>query len=149
MKKILFFVLCLILSLSVMSCNQAEIMETTSSTTTDDNDPYTFETVSAAKSAIKKDPSFYENNQIAVKGTILKRDNGIILSDYRGNGKGGAMFRVEALRSPNITIVMFDKKIEALLEDADYVKISGTVKISDTEIYLDICKYEMIESIYD
>lgn len=36
-----------------------------------------------------------------------------------------------------------------LLEDGDYVKISGTVTISDKEIYLDACEYEMIDSIYD
>lgn len=39
--------------------------------------------------------------------------------------------------------------MSVLLEDGDYVKITGTVKISETEIYLDICEYEMIDSIYD
>ena len=148
MKRILSILLCIVFCLGLSACNRADTDPTEETTaTTDDNDPNTFETVAKAKAAIKKEPSRYENNRITVKGSVLKRDNGIILSDARGDG--GVMFRAEALRSPNITIIMSDEKLVALLESGDYVKITGTVKISDAEIYLDACEYEMIDSIYN
>ena len=148
MKRILSILLCIVFCLGLSACSGADTDPAEGTTaTTDDNDPYTFETVAKAKAAIKKESSRYENNRITVKGSVLKRDNVIIISDARGDG--GAMFRSEALRSPNITIVMADKKMGVLLENGDYVKITGTVKISETEIYLDICEYEMIDSIYD
>ena len=148
MKRILSILLCIVFCLGLSACNRADTDPTEETTaTTDDNDPNTFENVAKAKDAIKKAPSLYENNRITVKGSIVKRDDRIFLSSLRGDG--GAMFRYEAMRSPNIAIVMADNKMGVLLENGDYVKITGTVKISDTEIYLDACEYEMIDSIYD
>lgn len=148
MKKVLSLILCVVLGLSFSACDQTDTSATSVTTVAiDDGDPYTFESVAEAKAAIKKEPLRYENSQITVKGSIVHKENSAILSNLRGSY--GAMFRVEALRAPKITIIMSDKKLVTLLEDGDYVKIIGTVKISHEEIYLDGCEYEMIESIYD
>jgi hypothetical protein len=147
MKKILSLMLCVGLVLCFLACGQADSSSAVQTTVADDGDPYTFETVAKAKAAIKKEPVRYESSRITVKGSIVTRDNGIILSDFRGDG--GLMFIAEALRYPNITIVMSSKKTSALLESGDYVKIIGTVTITETEIYLDDCEYKMIASIYD
>ena len=150
MKKILSILLILVLSMNLFACDKPdtnEISETTA--TTVDNDPYTFGSVVKAKDAIKKDPTLYENKQITVDGTVIWKKESLTLSSYRCVGTFEGMQRYYAYKAPDIMIVMSDKKMNALLEDGDYVKIIGTVKISETEIYLDSCQYEMIESIYD
>ena len=58
-------------------------------------------------------------------------------------------FQQNAKTKPNITIVTPRENMSSLLDDGDYVKIIGMVKISENEIYLDGCNYEMIESVYD
>ena len=147
-KRILSIALCVILSFSLFSCiEQDNNVGETETVNIDDNDPYTFDTVAELKSAIKKNPGEYENKQVTVEGSIVKNDNQVILSDAVGDG--GAMFRADALRSPNITIIITNEKNVTLLDNADYVKIHGTVKISDVEIYLDDCDYEMIKSVYE
>ena len=147
-KRILSIALCAILSFSLFSCGEQDNnVGETETVNIDDNDPYTFDTVADLKSAIKKKPGQYENKQVSVEGSIVIKDNRVILSDAVGDG--GAMFRADALRSPNITIIMINNKTVTLLDDGDYVKIYGTVKISDAEIYLDNCDYEMIKSIYE
>lgn len=149
-KRILSIVLCVILSFSLFSCSEQDKdnkNDETEITYIDDSDPYTFDTVADLKAAIKKNPEQYENKQVSVEGSIVFNDNRVILSDAVGNG--GVTFRVDALRSPNITIIITNDKKVALLDDGDYVKIYGTVKISDVEIYLDNCDYEMIKSIYE
>ena len=69
-----------------------------------------------------------------------------------GTGYIGSHTVVELLKT-NQEVVIVDNlsnsKMCVLLDSGDYVKIIGTVKISETEIYLDSCQYEMIESIYD
>lgn len=150
MKRILSILLCLVFCLGLSACNRADTdpAEETTATTVD-NDPYTFGSVVKAKDAIKKDPALYENKQITVDGTVIWKEGSLTLSNYRCVGAFEGMQRYYAYRAPAITIVMSDKKMNTLLEDGDYVKITGTVKISDTEIYLDACEYEMIDSIYD
>lgn len=143
-KRILSIALCVILSFGLFSCGEHDNDNTTN---IDDNDPYTFDTVAELKSAIKKNPGQYEDKQVSVEGSIVTKENSIILSDAVGDG--GAMFRADALRSPNITIIIANDKKVTLLDNGDYVKICGAVKISDDEIYLDNCDYEMIKSIYD
>ncbi len=149
-KTILSIVLCVVLCFSLFSCGeQGEKPETDTSDTPiiNNNEPYTFDNVADLLTAIKKNLDQYENIQVSVKGSILKEDGYIILAAARGDG--GAKFRADARRSANITITMLNDKITTVLDDGDYVKISGTVKISDTEIYLDNCDYEMIKSIYE
>ena len=139
-KRILCIALCVILIFSFSSCRQTE-------ETADDNDQYTFDTVADLKSAIKKDPSLYEDNKVTVKGSISKMGDGIILTDYSGDG--GVMFQVEAKRHANITVIISEDKKVMLLDSGDYVEIIGTVKISDVDVYLDECDYKIITSIYD
>lgn len=147
-KRILCIALCVILIFSFSSCRKTDNKGTTETTeTVDDNDPYTFNTVADLKSAIKKEPSLYEDNQVTVKGSISKMAGGIILTDAVGDG--GAMFSANARTSPNITIIVPDDKKVTLLDSGDRVEIIGTVKISDVEIYLDACDYKIITSIYD
>ena len=150
MKRVLIIALCVILIFCFVSCelidNEVET-ETETTSVFDDNDPYTFETVADLLTAIKKNFEQYENMQVSVKGSILKKDDCLFLTQLRGDG--GAMFQYEALRSTNITITTLNDKAATVLDNGDYVKIFGTVKISDTEIYLDNCEYEMIKSIYE
>ena len=56
---------------------------------------------------------------------------------------------MEGGKRPKITICMSDDKKAVLLDTGDYVNVTGTVKISESEIYLDDCDYEMIKSIYE
>lgn len=140
-KTILIIVLCVVLCFSLFSCERPE------TDTSDTNDPYTFDSVAGLLIAMKKNLDQYENMQVSVEGSILKKDGYIILTDARGDG--GVAFRADALKSANITITMSNDQKTTILDDGDYVKISGIVKISDTEIYLDNCDYEMIKSIYE
>lgn len=154
MKKYTVILLMIVLSAAVVFCasctnnrGNSNITETMREEQTDDGDPYTFNTVADLKAAIKKNPEQYENKQVSVEGSIVFNDNRVILSDAVGDG--GVQFRLNALKSPNITIIMTSDKKATLLDDGDYVKIYGTVKISAVEIYLDNCDYEMIKSIYE
>lgn len=150
MKKLLSIVLCVVLCFSLFSCKeqgQENKINTPDAQIINNNDPYSFEKVADLLTAIKKNLDQYENMQVSVKGSILKGDDYIILADARGDG--GAKFSADARKSANITITMLNDKITTVLDNGDYVKISGTVKISDTGIYLDNCDYKMIESIYE
>ena len=153
-KRILSIALCVVLSFCLSSCDQISSLVGETDTITnetsapiDDNDPYTFETVAELKAAIKKYPSQYENAQITVKGTTLRKNGSLHL--VNGHFGSGMRYELEMLQSPHITISMSDEKLTTLLENGDYVKIIGIVTISDVEVYLDNCNYEMIESIYE
>ena len=161
-KRVLVIAMCMILIVSLLSCDIMESdLETppsagteTTAGTIDDNDPYTFSSVSELKASIKKDVSMYENQQVTITGTILKSDNNILICETVSFSVNLALmdrYKAEmALKTnPNISIVMLDAKKVTLLETGDHVKIIGTVKISDVEIYLDNCDYEMIKSIYE
>ncbi len=150
MKKIIVgLILCIVLSFSLFSCgnqNKDIVDDKPDTTITDNNDPYTFDNIANLISAVKRDLDKYENMQVSVKGSILKKDDQIMLSDARGDG--GVQYRANAMRSANITVIVSNDKKATILDDGDYIKISGSVKISDTGIYLDNCDYEVIESVY-
>ena len=151
MKRVLILVLCVILILCFVSCELiGDETETETETTSviDDNDPYTFESVADLIIAIKKYPSQYEDKQITVKGLILKNTDGITLRDKLWDGDS-LIDELNGKKSPQITILMSTETKITLLESGDRVKIIGTIKISDVEIYLDNCEYEMIKSIYE
>ena len=150
--------------LSLSACSQPDEPTDTANTdttpvTTDDNDPYTFELVQDLKLAIKKNPEMYENKQITVKGSILKTDGKVIVSDaaplsiddtFNGSTLMAEVeFRKRANANPNIAIVMSKDNTATLLDSGDYVKIIGTVTITNSEVYLGSCTYEMIKSIYE
>lgn len=149
-KRILVVSLSFVLCLGLSSCDsvvESSIEETTASI--NNSNPYILDSVASLKAAIKRNLSMYENKRITITGTIVKRDSSIILSDIAPTKDNGGMFRFDALKMPNITIIFQDDKTTVLLDSGDYVKIFGTVKISNSEIYLDDCEYEIIKSIYD
>ena len=150
MKKILSIVLCIVLCFVLFSCGeQGKKIETDASDipVINNNDPYTFENIADLLTAIKKNLDQYENMQVSVKGFVLEIDEHITLTDVPGDG--GVKHRHDANNSAKITIIMINEKKMTVLDEGDHVRISGTVKISDTEIYLDSCDYEMIKSIYE
>lgn len=150
MKKILSIVLCIVLCFVLFSCGeQGKKIETDASDipVINNNDPYTFENIADLLTAIKKNLDQYENMQVSVKGIVLEIDEYITLTDVPGDG--GVKHRYDANNSAKITIIMINEKEMTVLDEGDHVRISGTVKISDTEIYLDSCDYEMIKSIYE
>ena len=145
-KRILSFSLCVILSFSLFSCvEQDNNIGETETANMDDNDPYTFSTVSELKNAIKKNPKHYNNKDITIQGTIMKVDSDTLLVDFSGSTLG-AMERYEIKKDSSryIAIVIPDDILSAVLETGDYIKLSGTVRISEGEIYLDNCEYTMI-----
>lgn len=152
-KKFFCIAMCMVLVFGLSSCTEfcAEYSKNNEDTETseysDYNVPYTFDSVADLKSAIKKNPKQYENKQVSVEGSIYKTDDGTILTDAIGDG--GVKFRTEATKRPNITIIISDDKILALLDSGDYVELNGTVRISDTGVFLDGCNYKMIKSIYE
>ena len=149
-KTILNIVLCVILCFTLSACGghgQKNETEASNTPIININDPYAFDSIANLLTAIKKNLQQYENIQVSVKGYILEINEQLTLTDV--SGKGGAMNRYYAKKSANIKLFMLDHKTITVLDTGDYVRISGTVKISDTEIYLDSCDYEMIESIYE
>ena len=99
------------------------------------------------KKRTKKNLDQYENMQVSVKGFVLDIDEHITLTDVPGDG--GVKHRYDAKNSAKITLIMMNEKKMTVLDEGDHVRISGTVKISDIEIYLDNCDYEMIQSVYE
>ena len=162
--RILLIIWCIVMCLGLFACSQTdEIADNatndTTPETTDDNDPYTFESVQDLKLAIKKNPEMYENKQVTVKGSILKTEGQVIVSDaaplHVGDTYNGSSlmaereFRQEANAKPNIGIVMSKDNMSTLLDSGDYVKIIGVVTITNFSVYLNNCTYEMIKSIYE
>jgi hypothetical protein len=103
--------------------------------------------------AIKKNPTEYNNKQATLKGTILKEDGKTILLDYHRSttsgvtGSGllfGVRQRAEAKNKPSIEVILSDTIQSYVVESWDYVELTGTVKISDGEIYLDNCQCTII-----
>jgi hypothetical protein len=146
--RMLVIIVSLVLCLCLFSCHADNVEDTAEN---DSNESATShnDDVKNLLSDIKKDPSLYEDKQITVKGWVCKREDVIILADY--NAVDGAMLRyeLEGGKLPRITICMSADKKAVLLDTGDYVNVTGTVKISENEIYLDDCDYEMIKSIYE
>ena len=164
MKKILSIVLCVVLCFSLFSCKeqgQENEINTPDAQIINTDNVHEFDSIANFKSAVKKDAEKYENMQVSVKGVILKNNGKIVIIENKlteeqlaainSGGEFNIRFNKEKIIEQSIHIAVIipnDKKV-AILDDGDYVKISGTVKISDTGIYLDNCDYEMIESIYE
>lgn len=148
MKRLMVLCLVVITVVLLVGCGETNNISNEASVNSlvDDGDPFTFEKVAELKSAIKKQPSQYEDKQVTVKGGIFEIQDYTALSNICGSG---VKFGLEALKQPYIKIVMSEEVKHSLLEEGDYVKIIGTVKITDDEIYLDNCTYEMIETVYE
>lgn len=149
-KRMLIVSLILALCIGLSSCDLLGESSTIEGTTTSIyRDPYVFDSVLNLKATLKNDLSKYENRQITIIGTISKSSDSIILSDVSPTSNAGVQFRYDAKKNPHITIIILDNKKAMLLDSGDYVKIYGTVRVSNSEIYLDNCEYEIIKSIYD
>ena len=164
MKKVLSIVLCVVLCLALFSCGEeSETSEKDASDThiINKDNVHKFDSIANLKSAVKKDAEKYENMQVSVKGSILKNNGKIVIIENQLTEEqltsinSGGEFSIRHSREKIIeqsihmaVIILNDKKV-AILDDGDYVEIYGTVKISNTGIYLDSCDYEMIQSIYE
>lgn len=164
MKKILRIVLCIVLCFVLFSCGeQNKKIETDASDipVINKDNVHKFDSIANFKSAVKKDAEKYENMQVSVKGSILKNNGKIViienqlteeqLTSINSGGEFSIRHSREKIIEQSIHMVVIipnDKKV-AILDDGDYVEIYGTVKISNTGIYLDSCDYEMIQSVYE
>lgn len=105
--------------------------------------------------AVKKNPTEYNNKQITLKGTILKENGKTFLLDYHdyidssdlkdsGEITGSNLEftyqeRNKAKNSTRVKVILLDNIQSYVVESYDYVKITGIVKITNEEIYLDNC----------
>ena len=148
--KLMSVALCVTLAFSFCSCEfyykSHGKMETSIDVSTsiyNDEDPFAFGSVDELKNAIKKEPKYYNDMQVTVKGTAIAYDS-VLLVDFSGSDFG-TMERYEAKKN-SITIIITDDILYSVLETGDYIEVYGTVKISNGEFYLDNCRYTMIKT---
>lgn len=118
-----------------------------------------FNSVKELNAAIKKNPTYYNNKRIKVVGTIIKYDNedgnSFDLETYIVDDNGSDFstyddfdfyiwMRYNRNSEGIIPIEITDDLQYTVVETGDYVKMYGTVKISNGEIYLTDCEYSMI-----
>lgn len=166
-SKLLAIALCVVCMFCTSSCviyvdnpeqtasvseNKTEVSATESKTevsVTDKEYPCTFETVKDLLSAIKKNPYEYSNMEVLVKGTLCKcEEDGnldaiLALVDTREPlpDFNGVELRYQIKNSPSINIRITDDILYSIAEHNDYMQVSGIVKISNGEVYLDNCTY--------
>ena len=147
MKKLFAVIIAIAILVCFSSCTNKEAEETIDTGETI-SDGIHFGTVADLLSAIKHDPYNYIGKEIQVYGTLCKFDSDTLLFDRQPTSDSskntGVAFRYEAQNSPNIEIIIPDKVLYTVIEDGDYIAVSGTVKISDDKIYLDNCTYSFI-----
>ena len=105
-------------------------------TTTD-----TFANTEELLNAIKHNPSHYNGKVIAVEGIVEKREYEITLWKYKESA-----FKYDRAQAPSIIIIISDPLQQSVLGWGDYIKLQGTVTISNGEVYLDNCTYTMIKT---
>lgn len=141
--ELLLAVFCVIFAFGFSSCETyVENISKAETSVVDDGDPFTFESVDELKIAIKKEPKYYSNKQVTVKGTAIAYDDSFLLADLSISGVG--LMEEFYARQNSITVIIPDDILCSVLETGDYIKIAGTVNISNGEIYLDNCTYTMI-----
>lgn len=151
------FILCMILSASMCGCvtinidgqskdeTQAETDRITvkEPETTLQENSYSFNTVADLLAAIKADPYKYANKEVQVKGTLAKCEDILALVDISEplSSYYGVELRYQVKNNPSINIKITDDILYSVAEHNDHLQITGTVKISNGEIYLDNCTY--------
>ena len=118
-----------------------------------------FTSVNSLLNAVQKNPNAYNNKQVKVVGTMVSdivsvgnrlvaifdmSYNETIPSLHSAEGRYWAENKYNSKKM--IDIVFADDAPSALLNTKDYVKIYGTVRISNGEVYLSNCDYEVISS---
>ena len=85
-------------------------------------------------SAIKKNPTEYNDKKVSIKGTILKEEGKTVLLDYHQNISSetgevtgsdllfGVQQRYEAKSKPSIEVVLLDNIQSYVVESWDYVE---------------------------
>ena len=131
-----------------------QLSSSNSSNTNSNNSKYSFNSVEALLKAIKKDPTAYNNVQIKVVGSALKgtttSGQKALLFDLPSNSTLNSDFdynywiwRLEKESShPQIYFTLTDNIQFTVLSSGDYIKVTGTVRIANNQIYLDNCSYE-------
>ena len=118
---------------------------------------YSFNSVFELMTAIKKNPSAYNNKQVKVVGTIYKQkvsgvESKILLDKNSFPSLSSSdiqhyIWKAESNEANTlIDIVIADTVMDTVLGTGDYIKLYGTVRISNGEIYLDKCSYDLILS---
>ena len=124
-------------------------------TATDPNNvsySYEFESVETLVEAIKKAPSEYYNKNVKVLATVYRNDKGSITifdtsDEYVTNNMSSIEFLIRLNRTVNLDAHISDNMQYAVVASGDFVKLYGTVKTANGEVYLDNCQYDMISSV--
>ena len=144
MKKLFAVIAVIAILLCFSSCGNEKVEESSAPSETISNGIH-FRTVSDLLSTIKHDPYNYIDKEIQVRGTLCKLESNTLLFDRQptsnSSSNTGVAFRSEAKTSPNIEIIIPDEILYTVIEDGDYITVSGTVKITEEKIYLDNCTY--------
>jgi len=145
MKKLLSILLCVVFILSLASCQNDDVTESTESASVVINPIASFNTVEDFKIAVKKNPTQYIDKQISVKGYANKNIN-LVTNEVRNVWLYDDLLLDSEKYDGRLRIEVFitDSTLRVVVEDGDYIKIYGTVKISGGEIHLDNCTYTMI-----
>ena len=151
------FIATLVIALVMLCLSSCERSETTiergettvekSETTMEDN-YYSFNTVADLLEAIKYDPYKYADKEIQVKGTFLKRERDNIsalvdLSTTYTDDSDLSEFLIgyHYRNDPSIDVMITDDLLNTVAECWDYMTVSGIVRITNGNIYLDNCTY--------
>jgi hypothetical protein len=115
---------------------------------------YDFSSVNALLSAIKNNPTAYNNKQVKVFGMIFAYEHAtfnrkeIALIDYKGeelsygSGVQTRFFKNQKIEAKEAIEVTLSSDLQyTVSETGDYVNLYGTVRITNGEIYLDKCQY--------
>lgn len=105
--------------------------------------------------AIKENPNEYNKKTVKLMGTAIKYDGGTFLidrSDSEAITPKLSSAKILLLKGKKneakqlIEISVKDDLLYTVLETGDYIKIYGTIKISNGNIILDSCTYELVTS---
>ena len=121
---------------------------------------YSFDSVSGLMTAIRKNPTAYKNKQVKIVGSICYHwadKNELKLFDLKSSDEyvfnvtyasAQRMFWEEDkyLLGELVGVEFRKDSIYSILKDKDYIKLYGTVRIENGEIYLSDCDFEIISS---
>lgn len=114
---------------------------------------YSFNSVYSLLKAIKNNPKKYNGKQIKVIGTVCKKEKWeTVLFDNDDDFVFSNDLGIRALlylgecedNGKLILITISDDVMYTVLENGNYIKIYGTVKIENNQLALDKCEYERI-----
>lgn len=142
MKRTLSILLCIVFLFCLASCQPQDTNPTPPEESKDVHSD-----VTDFKRNLKKNPHQYIDTQVTLKGTVIQYDTKIYLIDCADNEIGqGVSWRYEIKKNEYITAFIPDEVKLAVLEDGDYIEISGVLKMADGEFYLDNCDYTLIKT---